>query len=179
MKKALITTFFALLITYSFLSCEKDDICADETPTTPGVVIEFYDKGNRTAPKPVTALQVIAVGMEMPVTWDDAGANAISAPTITIPLKTDEDTTSYRFINLSNIDDDRNEDIITFTYVRNQVYVSRACGYKNLFYLNGENDQNIQNPLVEPGTDGSWIDEADIEIYNVENENEAHVKIYF
>jgi hypothetical protein len=38
------------LFTVCFSSCEKDDICDANTPTTPQLVIEFYDAVNTTLP---------------------------------------------------------------------------------------------------------------------------------
>ena len=45
-------------LTFSLSSCEKDDICAESTPTTPKVVIEFYDAANPTTAKNVSNLVV-------------------------------------------------------------------------------------------------------------------------
>jgi len=50
MKKYIITSL-ALLLAVSFWNCEKDDICAETTPTTPKLVIEFYDNANPTVLK--------------------------------------------------------------------------------------------------------------------------------
>ena len=50
MKKLIITSI-ALVIAFSFWNCEKDDICEDGTPTTPRMIIEFYDNLNPTAKK--------------------------------------------------------------------------------------------------------------------------------
>ena len=50
------------LFAFSFWNCEKDDICAETTPTTPRVVIEFYDAANPTVLKSVTNLGVLAPG---------------------------------------------------------------------------------------------------------------------
>jgi len=40
---------FLLLFVFSLLGCEKDDICESTTPTTPRLVIEFYDFNASTA----------------------------------------------------------------------------------------------------------------------------------
>ena len=56
MKK--IQLLFICLFSISFSSCEKDDICEATTPTTPKLVIEFYDVLNRTVKKNVNNLAV-------------------------------------------------------------------------------------------------------------------------
>ena len=35
--------FFILFIAISLINCERDDICAETTSTTPRLLIEFYD----------------------------------------------------------------------------------------------------------------------------------------
>ena len=56
MKKILVL----LLITINLSSCEKDDICTDET--TPQLVLEFYDISNPSIKKPVVNLTITAEG---------------------------------------------------------------------------------------------------------------------
>ena len=62
-----------------------------------------------------------------------------------------------------------NSDVTNFDYTSNQEYVSRACGYKNTY--------QILTYALAADAD-NWI--TNIEIINeiVENEFEAHVKIY-
>ena len=158
----------SLLLANSFWSCEKDDICAEGTPTTPNVVIEFYDAANPTTLKTVTNLGVIAPGFT-----EGNGHNGVSK--ITIPLKTNEDVTTLHFIQNGADDDtsDDNIDILTFNYVREDVYISRACGFKTLFQLNDG------SPVVTDGDAGLWIQSITVDHSYIQNENETHIKIYF
>lgn len=174
MKKGLL--LFALLIAASyFISCEKDDICAEGTATTPSLVIDFFERTNTSQPKNVTNLKVIAQGMTDGVLFGTT--DVTSTNTIQIPLRTDADETTYRFIqNSAATDGSLNEDIITFKYTRNEVYVSRACGYKTQFYLISD-DENIATILDPAGT--PWISSLTILRTNIEDENEAHINIYF
>ena len=66
-----------------------------------------------------------------------------------------------------------NIDVITFNYQRVDKYVSRACGFKTLFYL------NVTNPVVLTADGSNWIQNIVVTQPNIENENEVHVKIYF
>ncbi|MCL9771162.1 DUF6452 family protein [Flavobacterium sp. HXWNR69] len=168
MKKIVFITL-SLLLAVSFWNCEKDDICAEGTPTTPRLIIEFYNAATPTAVKNVSNLKVIA-----PNRTDDGFIfNEVSK--IEIPLKTSADITTLNFIqngNTTNTADD-NVDVVTFNYGRADEYISRACGFKTLFYLNTTNPVEVTN-------DGSnWIQNIIVTQPYIETENEVHVKIYF
>lgn len=161
-----------LMFVFSLLGCEKDDICDANTPTTPRLIVEFYDFTATTETlKTVTNLGIIA-----PTFTEGIGFTNVNK--IQVPLKTTEDTTVMRFIENGTDEDttNDNEDILQFNYSRNEVYVSRACGFKTLFNL------NTTNPIIqsEPATpDGTWIKNITVVKANLENENEVHVKIFF
>ncbi|HEX8561446.1 MAG TPA: DUF6452 family protein [Flavobacterium sp.] len=162
---------------FVFSGCEKDDICADTTPTTPRMVIEFYNFANRAELKPVTNLKVLS-GLSQGLAFNNVSS-------ITVPLRTTGDSTEYRFVlNAGNpnpalvyIDE------LQFNYTRRDVFVSRACGYKTLYDLNDDDDPETPEPTIlntTPGSNsGNWIKDIVIENYNIENEDEVHVKIYF
>jgi hypothetical protein len=167
MKKLTIITLF--LIANLFWSCEKDDICEDGTPTTPRMIIEFYDNLNPTVKKTVTNLGIVADGMTTGILY-----NGVSK--IEIPLQTTTDSTKYGFIfDSQNIDLSlRNEDKIDINYTRNDVFISRACGYKTVFKI-------LDNPngIIKTIDTDNWIKEIVIQQYNILNEDEVHVKIFF
>jgi len=171
-----------LLITMiSLSSCEKDDICDANTSTTPRLIIEFYDKTNPTVLKNVTNLKVIGEGMEEGIVFNSSTGDSkylTSGTSISIPLKTDADTATFRFIlnygnpNPTLIDTDE----VTFNYSRQDVFVSRACGYKTV-YAFIPNSQYIQTAI--PDTKAIWMQYISVEKSNIENENETHVKVFF
>ena len=159
-----------LLITmFSFSGCEKDDICDANTSTTPRLVIQFYDFSNSTVLKNVTNLKVIGEGMIEGIVFNENGN------TVSIPLKTTENSTSYRFI-LNSGSDYFNEDKITFNYIRENLFVSRACGFKTIFSLDPTNPYSHTDAAI---SDLLWIKAISVEKSNILNENETHVKIYF
>jgi hypothetical protein len=179
MKKIII---LLLIVTFSFSSCEKDDICDANTPTTPRLVIGFYDIDNPSVPQNVNNLKVIGEGMTEGIIFNESATDdskyLTNGNTISIPLKTDVNTTTYEFIlnsgnpNPTLIDTDK----IEFNYTRNDVFVSRACGFKVLFTF----DPN--NPYVHtsvPVTKEKWIQFISVEKSNIDNENETHIKIFF
>ena len=60
-------------------------------------------------------------------------------------------------------------DIITINYTNEEVFISRACGYKNIY----------KNLGFDFTTDGdNWIFNYSVENNIVENENSAHIHIY-
>jgi hypothetical protein len=160
--------FLLLLLSVFFSSCEKDDICDTNTPTTPKIVIEFYDVANPTTLKNVTNLGVIAPGFT-------SGFGFTATSKIKVPLKTFEDSSVLYFIQNGSIDPttDDNLDEITFNYNRKTVFVSRACGYKTLFTLNST------NPITVTPDSNNWIQNVIVSQPNIENEDETHIKIYF
>jgi hypothetical protein len=160
--------FLLLLLSVFFSGCEKDDICDANTPTTPKVVIEFYDAANPTTIKNVTNLGIIAPGFTN-------GFGFTTTSKIKVPLKTFQDTSILHFIQNGSIDPitDDNLDEITFNYSRKTVFVSRACGYKTLFTL------NTTNPITVTPDSNNWIQNVIVSQPIIENEDETHIKIYF
>lgn len=173
MKKIiLLFLFFA----FSFSSCEKDDICDANTPTTPRIVIGFYDFSNPSVPKNVTNLKVVGEGMTDGVVFN--GIQTTSANTISIPLRTIGTSTSYSLtLNAGNANPALvNVDNIKFNYATQELFVSRACGYKTNFTL----DPTVPYAHTDgPAADQKWIKFISVEKIIIENENETHIKIFF
>ncbi len=176
-----------LLFTFGLSGCEKDDICDANTPTTPRLVITFYDVNNPSLLKNVTNLQVIGEGMTEGIIFNKSGTEITkylaNGSSISIPLKTDADSTTYTFILDSQNPDPAaiNTDQMRFNYTRQNVYVSRACGFKTIFKLDPvSTSPPISTPFVRTDTDsrGLWMQQVFIKNYNVEFENETHIEIY-
>lgn len=176
MKKFL--NILIVVIAFSFSACEKDDICASTTPTTPRLIIDFYNREVNTALKSVTRLTAKAVGETNPIIFNENGTEItkyhVTGTRLSLPLRLNEDTTTYELTQYSDDPLLNNTDIITINYATRQIYVSRACGYKINFRLNDE--RPIERPL---GDMNQWISNVVVETTNIETENETHVKIYF
>jgi hypothetical protein len=171
-----------LLVIFTSTSCEKDDICDANTPTTPRLVIEFYNYTTPSAVKNVTNLKVIGKGMTDGIIFNPSAVGEdkylTNGTKISIPLKTDAKTTTYSFIlNSSNIKPTLiDTDEVTFNYTTKDVFVSRACGFKTLFTL------DPTNPIVHtavPTTKPVWMQAISVNKSNIDNENETHIKVYF
>ncbi|WP_343697508.1 DUF6452 family protein [Flavobacterium sp.] len=174
-----------LIFTFGLSGCEKDDICDANTPTTPRLVIEFYDNAAPTVLRPVTNLKVVGVGKDDTdaIVFNENGTSVTkyltSGSKISIPLKTDGTSTSYKFI-FNATSASPNTDVLTFNYATQSVYVSRACGFKTTFTLNPR-DATANSGLIktDPAGDGIWMLNVNVVESNIELENETHVKVYF
>jgi hypothetical protein len=164
------------IIAFGFSGCEKDDICDANTLTTSRLVITFYDLNNPSATKNVSNLKIIGEGMTEGISYQ--GSTVINGNTVALPLKTDADLSSFRFIlNFGNSNPIVvNEDIISFNYLRENIFVSRACGFKTTYIL------DPQTPFVHtdgPTGDQKWIQYIAVKNSTINNENETHLEIYF
>jgi len=180
LKKISFVVSSFLIVTLIILSCEKDDICAESTPTTPQLVIRFYDITNQDDTKSVTGLFAYAlddVNNIVPIN----GMSVETRDSIAIPLRTDMNSTRFVLHRDFDIDDNGtpddntddfllgNPETITVNYEAEDVYVSRACGFKTVF-------NTISFSVAIDGD--NWIINSEIIITNVENENAAHVKVF-
>ena len=178
--------FFILFIAIALINCERDDICAETTATTPRLLIEFYDVFNPDDLKSV--LRLTAYGENLPnpnppvANVDETLLFNVNSTSVELPLiiGTEGEPTTVRFIleKFTNFrfdeDDttDSNVDVIEISYIPEFLYVSRACGYKSIF----------NNLDVDPIDDtNNWI--SSIEVIEtiettVENENTIHVRIF-
>ena len=171
MKKIL--TLLLLLVCIAF-SCERDDICPEDTLTTPRMIVEFRDVSISDNTKNVTGLRVEDLDGRVLEDY-----NGVITDQIILPLNTDRDEmdagiTQYRVYKdyevLTDGTIDGNPDIITIEYEVLDVYVSRACGYKTTFI-------NI-NLTIETDTD-NWMlfDAPENDNQTVINEDEIHFTI--
>jgi hypothetical protein len=171
-----------LLFTFGLSSCEKDDICDANTPTTPRLVITFYSNASPDVLQKVVNLRVVGEGApdENGVVFNESSVGDAkylsNSSTVSIPLKTDADTVTYKFIFNSGDTTGENTDILTFNYTRTNEYVSRACGFKTTFKLSPTEPFVVTQPVPD---DGNWMKIINVVEPNIETENETHIKIYF
>jgi hypothetical protein len=160
--------FLLLLMLIFFGSCEKDDICLEDI--TPHLIIRFYDAENRNELKQVINLKVELEGIE-----GYYGTDSITLLTdsIAIPIKVTDDITKYK-LTISSTDGTtitNNSDFFELTYIREDEYISRSCGYKTVF---------VDGATALIDDTENWI--KSVETYDdpqsILNENSAHVKIF-
>lgn len=176
-----------LIFTFGLSSCEKDDICDPDTPTTPRLVIEFYNYNTPLVLRDVVNLKIVGKGKSETdggIVFNEGATGTTRYLTngnkVFIPLKVDQQTTTFSFIyDATNTNPAiKNSDELTFNYTTDNVYVSRACGFKTIFNLK-TTTPDFPYELTDPAGDGFWIRRIIVQKPNIDNENETHVKIYF
>lgn len=165
--KIIKSIIFSSVFIVTLWSCEKDEICLEET--TPKLIIRFYDFDNPNDLKNVINITVELEGIDG--IYENETITALT-DSIAIPIKTTEDITKFRLtVNEREDIEETNEDSFEIIYTREDFFVSRSCGYKTLYY-------GILPNLI--ADNNNWIKDL-ITVKNpqdVLNENEAHVKIY-
>ncbi len=157
--------FFFSTVLLLLMSCQRNDICIQELPSTPKMHLKFFDAANPEIPKSISGFNVKALEKDSLYF-----KNSVNDTTALLPLRTDRDFTQYAFI--LQIDSSTVfVDTLNFQYTREKVYVSRACGYKvNFYQLNAENLPGVAH----------WIEQIVIpEPKQIINEKQPHVYIYF
>ncbi len=175
-----------LLVSFFFAGCEKDDICDPTTPTTPRLVLQFYDKNNISLTRATTNLKIVGIvgdGMDDTNGVPNAnGGQTWNDTVVYLPLRLNENSTKFKLILNANDSNDANDliDVLEFNYTRNDVYVSRGCGFKTLFNLFGDpmKDPFVLNETPD-ATVGNWINNIQVLQSQINDENEAHIKIFF
>lgn len=159
------------------IGCERDDICAESTPTTPRLIVEFYDATSPDDLKSVTRLTAYGEGLLIDPPEEEVAETIVfdsNVNRLELPLIVGEEglviTTNYILEKDTNLRDEgnSNEDILEIRYTNEFDYVSRACGYKNIF-----NDLIIN--FTQDGD--TWISAIQVVETTVENENTVHVRI--
>ncbi len=164
------TALLILLVVLAIAACEKDDLCTADQEASPRMVIVFKDVANPDIIKAVTNLRAKEIGKTAFAPLDFAGNTVITAAdTIYLPLRNLEDVTSYNLY--TDVDNITNIDNIDFMYTRQEVYVSRACGFK-VDYDNLTFTRTSENP-----TD-FWIQRIEVIDNSINDSNEVHVEIF-
>jgi len=154
--KKLLTLIAVVLL--NLTACEPDDICLEDKPGTPKLIVVFYDKNQTDTKKSVTDLQVKGVDMEGIL------YNA-TTDSIALPLKTLAGNTSFSLTTTQN--GNAAEDIITFNYDPEDQFISRACGYKTIF----------TNLTFSTGNPLNFITKIEKLTNSISDNNNIHVKI--
>lgn len=152
---------FALTI---LVSCERDDICPPSTPTTPFLIIEFFDVEESDENKSVPELSYIAEGSSDTITLG-------TTDSIALPLNTNLNRTKFQLIRNTDNPNFENADTVEFIYQTNDVFINRSCGFKAT-YTELSAIREAEDPLTN-----NWIRTVIVEQINVENEQNTHVSI--
>lgn len=159
-KRFLILLIFTLAI---ISGCEKDDICL--SPTTPKLILRFYDAANPTTTKSTQDLSVWANGKDTLSTY-----KSVALDSIAIPLNVNDTQTIYH-LKTNSVDGNIVNNIsntITINYTTKDEYVSRSCGFKTIF-----------SNVTISSNNGGWIQSfTPNSLTTIDNETSAHVQIF-
>ena len=155
-----------LLFTTLFLwGCTRDDICPDDTQTTPLLVIKFMDISNPTQVKAVDNLRITLANTSQ--------AEVVPATTDTlykIPLNPIATSVNYNFTK-GYEGTEPNTDAFNITYQRGaDIYINRACGFRTSFI-------DI-DPTIQAEGSANWMLGNTINNTTVENEDITHITIF-
>lgn len=155
-----------ILTLFAALGCTKDDLCPEDTPTTPLLIISFNDINDRLSTKAVTDLQIRLTDADQTIVREQ-----INDTIARIPLNTASDNTEFEFILNASETEDANIDTVSFSYLTEDVYINRACGFKTIY-------NNFITDIVEEGFGENWILDFDILAPEIDDETITHLIIY-
>lgn len=155
-----------LLILGIFAGCTRDDICPEDTPTTPLLIIQFNDITNRLQSKAVPSLKVVVNDVDTVEAFSGESDTLVG-----IPLNTLASRSEFQFITNSNDSINTNTDIIAFTYSTQDIYVNRACAFKTTY-------SELQVDLEAEVGNNNWILDFTVLKTTIEDETEAHLTIF-
>jgi hypothetical protein len=166
--KKLFPIFICSLFLIGISSCEKDDICVEGD--TPLLVIDFINVADTTQLKNVNDLRILGLGA---TTVPNSDTDRTDINTVSVPLRTNENTTSFLVIRNSATDDAGAEtgdiDTLVLSYDRLEDFTSRACGFVVNF-------DNLSASLA--GSADNWINKVKVIRSQVINSDSTHVQIF-
>lgn len=158
-------SILALVLTGTLIAgCTRDDICTQDTPTTPLLIITFRDISNPNQAKSVPNLLIRPANDDITVVFTG------TTDSIAIPLNVNQNITALDFTTNSNSEEDANTDAVNIRYVREDIYVNRACGFKTYY-------DSLSFERLDEVSD-AWILTANINLTRVEDEDQAHITIF-
>lgn len=178
---------FVLLSMVFLAGCQRDDICPESADITPFLILRFYDIEDQQLAKAPQNLSIREVGDDTTFVSIRSSSSTItyfrySQDSIAIPLRTDSGETNLEFIlntaealeEGEDTDEDeenaQNIDILRFSYTVQEEYLNRACAYKANY---------VGLKVNLEGGEESWIQNIQILETNIDDQNNAHVSIFF
>lgn len=159
-----------LLILLALTACEKDDICPEDTDTTPLIYVKFYRVDDQNQNNTTGNVYAKALG------FNDTIFRKGSE--IKLPLQISKEETTW-VLTLESLNDENQmivrHDTLKFLYRPRTEYLNKACGYRTTFVLNEE----TKMPILNDNKQGNWISIYELQTSFIENEQEEHLKIFY
>lgn len=149
------------------LGCTRDDICPEDTLTTPLLIVTFKDFSNRTLGKNVPNLEVRDATDSSIVLFSVSTTDSIA-----IPLRNFDNRTELIFTRDANSTDlgGANDDQFNLVYTTEDIYLNRACGFKT-------NYNDLAGQLINE-SGGNWIFSFEVLITTVSDQDETHLTLF-
>lgn len=154
MKKSSLLIILAGIFSV-FFSCQ-DEFCIE--PTTPEFIIRFYNKDSTNYTTKQIKLVAWVGNDTIPY------VNGSSRDSIALPI--DTQNTSVTF-NLSILDSVPSLETLTINYKVDDIYVSKACGFKSVF-----------KEVTLTHSNNNWLSKSEQITQEITNQNQAHVQIF-
>ena len=147
---------YLFLILLLHQSCEPDDVCNVENPSTPQLVFRLYDANQPSQLKSVDTLRVKD-------TENESILQLIDTDSVAIPFQINSNKMDFDFMISEGVSDE-----LLIDYQTQDMYLSRACGFQSTFIIN----------KIEIRSNQSWINTIEIVTNEILVDTLAHVKIY-
>lgn len=158
---------FIVGLLFVLTGCQHNDICIEEQPSTPKLIVKFFDSEITRQVKPIDDFNAREVGSE-----DFYFDAPVTDTVLSLPLKTDKEFTTYEFVVNQEDSVEQKSDTLKFVYKPVDVYISRPCGFISNFEdfkVDSTNQTSLKNWIIDAATPHSNI---------ISDEEEAHLYIY-
>lgn len=172
MRKLIIAAFTLTMSTLVLSGCEKDDICSADEPTTPNLIVEFYDYLDQEIPNN-GIVRAYALGQTDHVIQSTSNK-------IILPFRLDEQQTTWvlESVDRTSQELEVKKDTLTFSYRVETFFLNKACGYVSHFFLNQDGSSPLLNGK-QNNTKGNWIKQYQTQTNEITDQTQAHFKIFY
>ncbi len=140
---------------FLLVSCERDDLCLEKPSVSMNTVF-------------VNSISGLRESVNLTVLYEqDTIIAPVTTDSLLIPLPVHEDHFQYVFVNQNG--GIANPDTLVFQYRIDEQFISKACGFKTVFY-------DLQISLI--ADPDNWIKHVEILESRLTADTLNHVKIY-
>ncbi len=157
-KLEIISRVLKILLTILVvISCEKDDICLEESESTNRITIGFIDYNSKN-------IKNINLTYIKGVISDSILSEEFSGNELKLPLMVNSDSTQFI------LEQNKIKDTLTIFHENIHQYLNRSCGFKSNFVI---------KPETEVSKSLAWIREVTIEQDSIFNEEKTNIFIHY
>lgn len=159
--------YIALLgASFAFSSCEKDDLCDGTDNQTPRLHISLYDQYNVENKKTAEYAKWYIVG-------EETFLEATNVSDLYLPLIPGTTSTQWTIELYDVIGEEKfltGSETLQFSYSPENIYISKACGFKTNFNAFSYQRLNTPNP---------WMGGVSLTTNSITDEKNVHVQVFY